>query len=316
MMGSALEVESEYGKGSVFSFRLGQKVIDKSPIGEYVVGMTTDMQGGGEGRLMTENADVLVVDDNDMNLKVAAGLMKRCGIVPDVAESGDGCIERISAKHYDIVFLDDMMPGKNGVQTLHIIKDRGLLPADTVVIALTANAVAGAKEKYISEGFADYLSKPIEVNKLEKMLEKYLPPQKTVSGGTAADRADTPAGLPNSPVEQLKAAGINTKAGLGYAMNSEEFYAEMLAAFAEGAKEKSREILHDLETANWKDYRTRVHALKSTAKMIGADKLAERALWHENAAKEERVSDIIADNPQLMEIYNKTVKDIEAALKK
>ncbi len=318
MMGSKLEVDSKYGKGSIFYFRLAQKVIDKTVVGDYDKHNSIHQQQEQNDIVTAQNADILVVDDNDMNLKVAAGLMKRCNIVPDMAESGDGCIECIKNKHYDIVFLDDMMPGKNGIQTLHYLNENNILPDDTVVIALTANAVAGAKEKYIKEGFNDYLSKPIEVKMLEKMLEIYLPKDKITIKADNDKTADQKNTLSDdaAPMEILAAAGINTKAGLGYAMDSEEFYFEMLDAFVEGAPEKMEDIDKDHASGNWQDYRTRVHALKSTAKMIGADILSERALYHETAAKEGRTEDINADYDDLKELYKKVVEDIETALKK
>ncbi len=310
MMDSGLEVESEYGKGSVFHFTLLQKVIDKTPIGEYSGHETKHKDEETYQPLLTQNADILVVDDNDMNLKVASGLMKRCGIVPDTADSGDMCIEMVQKKHYDIIFLDHMMPVKNGIETLHEMQNSTVLPADTVVVALTANAIAGAKETYINEGFNDYLSKPIEVKKLEKMLEKYLPKNKIAkpAENTAKENVQT---VSSGPLEHLASVGINTKSGLEYSMNSDEFYFEMLEAFTDGAAQKEKEITDDFTAKNWKDYRTRVHALKGTAKMIGADILSERALWHENAAKDERADDIANDFEKFIGLYQKTVRDIK-----
>lgn len=326
MMDSQLNVESEYGKGSVFQFALTQKVIDKSPIGDYHARKSVTRENDEYAPLMTKNADILVVDDNDMNIKVAAGLMKRCGIVPDTAESGNQCIECVRAKHYDIIFLDHMMPDKNGIETLHELKSSGLLPEDTFVVALTANAVAGAKDTYMKEGFGDYLSKPIEVKALEKMLEKHLPAEKIVSEAQAEPAKPAQSSAPEqqnsigtddqTAIEYLKNAGINTKMGLEYAMNSEEFYFEMLTAFTDGASRNLSDITNDFETKNWKNYRTRVHALKSTAKMIGADELSERALRHENAAKEERAEDIANDIEALKNLYSETVTKIVTVLKK
>lgn len=312
MMGSKLEVDSKYGEGSIFYFRLQQKVIDKTPIGEHISSHAELAKADAGKSLTTVNADVLVVDDNDMNLKVAAGLMKRCNIVPDMAVSGDECIKRIKSKHYDIVFLDDMMPGKNGTETLQILKQNGLIPDDTVIIMLTANAIAGAKEKYMQEGFDDYLSKPIEAAMLEKMFEKYLPNGKIISDADA--NAEQNGSEASTTLEKLASAGINTEKGLEYAMNSEEFYIELLTAFTDGAAGKTADIIRDFDTKNWQDYRTRVHALKSTAKTIGADKLSEKALQHEMAAKDGNTDQISADFENLIGLYKKTVSDIRSAI--
>ena len=113
--------------------------------------------------LHAPNASILVVDDNDMNLKVANSLMKLCRISPDLANSGIEAIEKAKKKHYDIIFLDHMMPRMDGIETMHEMKNQNLLVGGTSVIALTANAIVGAKDAYLAEGFDDYLSKPIEV---------------------------------------------------------------------------------------------------------------------------------------------------------
>ena len=175
MMGSDLKVSSMYGKGSSFSFVLSQKIDDATPMGDYHAG--TDM---GE-HSSTENekpsfpdARVLVVDDNDMNLVVARNLLRLYGISSDTAESGEEALEILARKEYDIVFLDHMMPEMDGIETLRKIRIRHLIPGDTVIIALTANAISGVKEMYLNEGFDDYISKPIEPPVLENVLTKYL----------------------------------------------------------------------------------------------------------------------------------------------
>ncbi len=178
LMKSSLNVKSEYGKGSSFSFRLIQTVIDDTPIGEYTYHRDRTEESHSTRQLKIEGADILVVDDNEMNLKVAKGLMKRLGVVPDLAESGYKAIDMIKAKHYDIVLMDHMMPKMDGIETLKKIKTDLLIDETTVMIALTANAISGAKDMYISNGFMDYISKPINADELERQLVEYLPDNK------------------------------------------------------------------------------------------------------------------------------------------
>ena len=116
-----------------------------------------------------------MVDDNDMNLKVARNLLKLCGIRPEEAASGKETIEYMKENTYDIVFLDHMMPGMDGIETLHRLRESGLIPEETVMIVLTANAVVGARENYLKEGFDDYLSKPVEIKHLVEKLSAHLP---------------------------------------------------------------------------------------------------------------------------------------------
>ena len=124
--------------------------------------------------LQAENAKILVTDDNTMNIKVASGLLKKFAIKCDSAYSGEETIELVKQKTYDIIFLDHMMPKMDGIETLTILKEQQLITDQTKVIALTANAIVGAEETYLAAGFDDYLSKPIDMGKLEELLHKYL----------------------------------------------------------------------------------------------------------------------------------------------
>ena len=121
------------------------------------------------------NAKILVVDDTKMNLVVIKHLLKRCRAGLDTAQSGKECLEMTKNKKYDIILMDHMMPELDGIQTLHMIHEDIDNPnVNTPIVVLTANAIVGMREQYIKEGFADYLSKPIEVDKLEEMLERYV----------------------------------------------------------------------------------------------------------------------------------------------
>ena len=176
MMGSSIQVESEYGKGSRFSFSIRQEIVDDTPMGDFRNSLKTIGSAEVDGAsIYAPEAKVLVVDDNEMNLKVAKGLLKLCGIEPDMVMSGSEAIERMKNETYDIVFLDHMMPGMDGIETLAHLNDEGLVPKETVMIVLTANAVVGAKEMYLDAGFRDYLSKPIEIEQMKDKLKAYLP---------------------------------------------------------------------------------------------------------------------------------------------
>ena len=176
MMGSRLEVNSVYGQGSSFSFTLRQKRIGEEKLGQFDIhhraGLRRNQQ---EPYLYAPEARILIVDDNKMNLTVAAGLLKRTGIVPDTALSGKECIELVKKNKYHIIFMDHMMPNMDGVETFNILRGDGLIGSDTTVIAMTANAVTGAMDTYLSYGFEGYISKPIAPDKLEDELKKHLP---------------------------------------------------------------------------------------------------------------------------------------------
>lgn len=177
LMGSKLQVKSEFGKGSEFSFELRQEVKDSITIKEYQK-KSDKVQTGKrwKGTFIAPKARFLVVDDNMMNRKVFAKLLKHTMIQIDEAESGFECIAKMQEIEYDIVFLDHMMPELDGVETLQRLREMKNYPSEhTPVVALTANAIVGAKKQYISEGFDDFLSKPIVYEQAEELILKFLP---------------------------------------------------------------------------------------------------------------------------------------------
>ena len=181
MMGSKLEVESVYGQGSTFSFDLEQKVVSWDKLGDYEQSYK-DRRSKREKykeKLHAPEANVLVVDDNKVNLMVFQFLIKNTLIQTDTAESGDECLEKTAGKKYDIIFLDHMMPNKSGTETLRELREQTSNPnQNTPVVCLTADAISGAREQYISIGFNDYLTKPLYPDQLEEMLIKLLPREK------------------------------------------------------------------------------------------------------------------------------------------
>ena len=174
-MEGRLSVESVYG--SVFSFTLPQKVAGPDLLGDYKEKLRRVAERKSAREEFTApGARILAVDDNRVNITVARGLLRRLKVQFDSATSGQECLDKFAKNDYDIILLDHMMPVMDGVQTLHRMQEterfRQNAPA---VIAMTANAVIGAREKYLEEGFTDYLSKPIDHKSLEEMIRAYLP---------------------------------------------------------------------------------------------------------------------------------------------
>lgn len=190
LMGSYMDVESEYGKGSTFSFIVEQRIEDPMPIGDC---FNKDKSVDSEENAKKDKAPIqkykptfkaplakiLSVDDTVVNLRVFTALLKNTEMQIDIATSGREAIEMVKNTEYDIIFIDIMMPEMDGVETLsHMRSEDNFVRDNTPMIALTANALSGAKEEYLDEGFNDYLSKPIEVKKLESIITKYLPSDK------------------------------------------------------------------------------------------------------------------------------------------
>ena len=190
LMKSSLSVSSTYGKGSDFSFTISQRIVDATPLGDYREALSEKSKVHDMKKLIyAPEAKVLVVDDNTMNLKVAQALLKLCGIKAELADSGFKAIEMIKKNHYDLIFMDHMMPRMDGIETFEKCRDAGAIDETTKVIALTANAVIGARETYLEAGFDDYLSKPIETEELNQKLAMFLP-QEIIVKDEAAQYTD------------------------------------------------------------------------------------------------------------------------------
>lgn len=182
MMEGSVSFESEYGKGSTFTIIVQQKVVKASPVGDFSKAVRNYLSNIeiDEVGLYAPSARVLVVDDNDMNLDVMEGLLRDTKIQADYVDSGALCIEKVKSIKYDCILLDQMMPGMSGEETLAEMKNLGILEG-TPVIALTADAIIGARESYIEKGFTDYISKPVKYEVLEDVLKTYIPKEKQLA---------------------------------------------------------------------------------------------------------------------------------------
>ncbi|MBR4168901.1 MAG: response regulator [Lachnospiraceae bacterium] len=178
MMNGEIRVESKYGEGSAFTVTVPQTVIDTTPIGAFAEHLKRSQSQTTvyQPTIIAPGAKALIVDDNEMNLEVIAALLQDTKVKVTLALSGEECLTHLREQQFDVVFLDQMMPGLSGTETLRQIK-RERLAIGTPVIALTADAIVGARDSYIQEGFTDYLSKPVMYEDLEEILRRYLKPE-------------------------------------------------------------------------------------------------------------------------------------------
>ncbi|MCR5084205.1 MAG: response regulator, partial [Succinivibrionaceae bacterium] len=279
LMGSSLKVRSEYGVGSTFSFDLTQQVVLPEAMGEI------DFSGGGaddetryERTFTAPHARILVVDDTEMNLTVLRALLKETQVQVVTALSGQAALDAYPKERFDLVLLDHRMPGMDGVETLGRLRElQGGEGRRAPIIALTANAVAGAREFYLGAGFDGYLSKPVRPRDLERALITHLPPELVTLTGRTSDgsEGDLPEWL--SAVKCLDCAE-----GLGLC-GSAESYLEALRIFASGMDESLLTLEGFLAAEDLKGFTVKVHALKSSAKIIGNDLLSEHARALEEA---------------------------------
>ena len=277
--------------------------------------LNTDPENDDESerRMYCNGAEALVVDDEPMNLVVAKSILRRYGMNVTTAISGQEAVDICREKDFSIVFMDHMMPGMDGVETMKRIRAESVRGSNEMpIVALTANAVSSAKEMFMTEGFDGFVSKPIELVELERVLVRVLPKSvityETVGEEVpAVNDAPEPAREKISASDMLRSAGIDTETGLHYCQDDKEFYDTILMQFASEADKKLSEMKRFYAENDLHNYGIRVHALKSTAKMIGASELSEMARGLEFASKEGREDYIRENHDDTMSVYENIV---------
>ena len=312
MMNSKLRVESEYGKGSVFSFELMLKIADSTPVGKYQDRRNAGARAADEAnKLMAFNAKVLITDDNEMNLKVASNFMKLFGINAETCTSGEETIELMRKNKYDILFLDHMMPKMDGIETLEILKRENLVPVETMVIALTANAVVGAKEQYLSVGFNDYLSKPIELKDLEKMLRKYLPQDMwKMEGNKEIGEISNNEINTDDKMSSFVKLGLNTEEGMAYCGGEEDFYIEIIGDYSKACEANIAKLENFKSQGDFENYKVLIHSVKSASKTIGSKELFNEAFELEKASGRGDKEFVEKNHDAFMKKYKKLADEL------
>lgn len=325
-MDGSITVESEYGKGSVFTVVLVQKIADPAPMPKTAA--RTSSANEKNRTLRAPGAHVLVVDDNRVNLNVTAQLLNSYGIKAELADSGAKAIEMINSAYYDLVFMDHMMPELDGVDTTKIIRSAGdAYSLGLPIVALTANAVNGAKEMFLESGFNDFISKPIQLPLLEKILETWLPPQmiiysdaeeNTARGSMDSDpdifridaEAAGTASASAADEDDIVIPNVDVMAGLKLCGGNVDAYLAILKTFRETAGESILRIETCAQNRDYKNYTTEVHGLKSSALSIGAVGLSEMAKALEQAGKDQDYKQISEDTPALIARFSEIAENI------
>ncbi len=253
-------------------------------------------------------AKVLIVDDNSVNLKVAKGLIDPLNMKIDTATSAAQAIEMVSSIQYDIVFMDHMMPEVDGIEATHII--RRMIPSykDTPIIALTANAVSGAKELFINEGMSDFVAKPIEIKDIVSKIRKWLPPEKIL----LVDKNECEADAANNNSRPIDIPELNVDNAVKM-LGSEKLYLTVLEEYYNSITEKSQSIKKHYLDKNWKKYTVEVHSLKSTSRQIGAEHIGEIAAELEQAGHEKNLT-LIKEKTDCMLSEYLSFKDVLAPM--
>jgi len=305
LMNSSLDVQSEYGKGSKFSFTIDQQISTEEAIGDVMENYKKAISFLEKYKetLFAPAAHLLFVDDTEMNLAVIKGLLKNTKIQIDTVMSGKEALEKVSENTYDIIFIDHRMPEMDGIETLEAMQK---LPGNKCktkpCIALTANAISGSREMYLKAGFTDYLSKPISPRSLENIIRKYLPKSliEPPEENEEAQQSEVSEASESTNLPEIE--GIDMKTCLEYCGN-QNLLIEMLLRFYNGINSKSEELENFLKNEDIENFRIKVHALKSSAKLIGALELSEQAWELEKDASQKNLESIKAKAPAMLSFY-------------
>ncbi|MCL2011049.1 MAG: ATP-binding protein, partial [Synergistaceae bacterium] len=274
VMGGDITATSEYGKGSTFTATISQIISDDRPMGA----LNTKIQIRGEAygaRFTAPGFRVLVVDDVASNLKVAEGLLASYEMTVDTCLSGNEALSMVRENDYDLVLMDHMMPGMDGIETTAAIRALGGDFEKLPIAALTANAITGMKEMFLANGFDDFMTKPIEIPKLHQLIERWVPE----GFRAAARRIAVPAEMP------FEIEGLDTTKGMAMSGGSEALYREVLELYRRDADARIGFLNASYAERDLKDFITHAHALKSASASIGAAALSEKASALEEAGK-------------------------------
>lgn len=329
LMGTEIHVESTYGEGSDFSFQVVQKVTKWVPIGNFteMYARTKAENEKYRASFIAPDARILVVDDTPMNLTVVKGLLKDTLINIDTAESGYESIECVKKIKYDIIFMDQRMPQMDGTETLHRMEAmEDSLCAGVPVIVLTANAISGAREGFLNEGFTDYLSKPIDSVRLEEMVREHLPRELVIEEGDPRYASYQEQKTAKTPLDEAADASADNDGGAADVSplkgitsidydtaiqncGSEDILMAALKDYLEAVPSKSADISRFLNEGDYDNYTILVHALKSSSRLIGALQLSADAEYLEKCGDMAKAGDagamreIAEKTPPLLKLY-------------
>ena len=318
MMHGDIKVESTYGSGSTFTINIPQLVLSEEPIGNFTEKFEKELGGRKEYHesFRAPNARILIVDDTKMNLVVAMEFLKDTKVNIDTAGGGKEAVELALSNKYDVILMDQRMPEMDGDETLKVIKSHEEGPnIKTPVICLTADAVVGARERYLSKGFDDYLTKPIDSTNLEKTLKKYIPAEKIeiVEKEEKAPEApviSAPEISASSEFAALSECGIDTDKGIANCAGDKDFYISILKEYSKDAQEKKAKLKGFLEEGNLKDYAILIHSLKSTSATIGAMAPSKLAQALEAAANDDNKDFVLENQDAFIKEYDTVLQAI------
>jgi CheY-like chemotaxis protein/anti-sigma regulatory factor (Ser/Thr protein kinase) len=322
MMGGEINVESEYGKGSTFRFRIKQGFVNDMPLGAEISEKLRTFSYSDDKRIATRKlvrvnlsyAKVLVVDDMQTNLDVSSGILRKYQMQVDCLTNGPAAIDRIREETpvYNAIFMDHMMPGMDGIETAERIRALGTEYAKKVpIIALTANAISGTDKMFYAHGFQGFITKPIDVMEMDTVLRQWVYDSKH-DDAPVSGAAETTAPFEEETIE-INIPGLDTKKGLALYANETDIYLPMLRSYitnTPGTLEKLRSVTGE----TLYDYVISVHGLKGTSAGIGAEDIRAKAFELEQMSRAGDLQGVLSKNNKLIADTEVIVSNVKAWL--
>lgn len=303
LMGGELKHRSECGRGSRCYFTIRQQISDAAPGGKYIPEPAPCPSDGALWTFSAPDATVLLADDNFMNLRVGLGLLRPYGMRVITAAGGEEALRILKKERVDIVLMDQMMQDMDGLEAVGRIRAMGGEYAKLPVIAVTANAMKGAREALTSGGMDDYISKPIAMGELDEKLRRWLPQEKLMPPYTVAEMGDGAELLP-------RIDGVDTAKGLSFVRTLGDYHT-CLRDFRCMIPEKAAVIGTAAAGGDLAACAAEMHSLRSSALLIGADGLAGMAALIEKSAREGRTEDVRRETEKMLAVYHTLYDKLE-----
>lgn len=324
LMNGDVTVSSVYGEGSVFTAIIEQKVIDGSPMDKFDGKAVKKAEDFSLGNMKVLDTRVLVVDDNLINLKVASSTLAYYGLLVDTASSGADAIEMCRQNHYQMVFMDQMMPQMDGIEAMREIRkidECYRMGGECKIIVLTANAIAGARELLVAQGFDEFLGKPMNFKQLERVLAQCVPKDKILlaeNDKNGLEQSDQSRLMRDAKeIEEIeKILEVQVEQGIAFCGGRLTDYLKVLQLTYSNGEPGIKELQQLQQQGNYKDYTIKIHGMKSTALSIGAREVSDMAKAQELAGKDDDYSYIDAHMDEFIVEYHKLLERIRVVLER
>lgn len=319
LMGGEIKVSSIYGKGSVFTVILEQEIVDPAPMDEDYSHEEEQKNGSTLGTMQISGVQVLVVDDNMVNLRVADGILNSYGLLVDTASSGKEAIELCRKKKYHLIFMDQMMPEMDGVETMKQIRAENQYYAaggESKIIVLTADAISGARKQLMEKGFDEYLGKPMNLKQIERLLVRFLPPEKIEIQITDKKKDDSQKAK-TEDINYIKGvlSGVEIKKGISNCGEDVSDYLKVLKIAYDYGEKQLEELERMQKQQDYENYTIKIHSMKSTTMNMGAVELSNMAKAQEMAGREGNYSYIDEHMKPFLAEYRILLGKIEEVLR-